>query len=436
MSGPPPVGPGDSGQEVAHGPAPDRPGDVVSAVQAVIAATHLLMKTLASHGAEHPLTVQNAEELCHAIRTVAPPFSLQFVGQATFKDRELVPLGIKGFQMAQVLAKAMRNLSLHEISFDRVPEPRGAMALAAVLVRGMSGPSDAAGRVSIPGLAWREIPSARLGADREQVDPEVMAVTQIALAIADAETLVAKRGTPWSWNLGMSIVRRVERALETGRPCAVAAVELAPGPWSPARRAVSAVVSSVGTLQAVEAHQAVRRAAGHAALALCCTALGPREGLPIDEAAKAALEALLDVPSLAKSGLEPHRVRVCSIAYLLAQEEGDPRQQAGVLPLVKLCYELARRRCPAGVSFDLTGADLMAWAISAREARSAAPWVRLLIDMQGTIPPGAAVLLPDGRVGLVLESTPEDPLHPTVLVGAEMIPGAGPVRLLAGALLK
>jgi hypothetical protein len=94
-------------------------------------------------------------------------------------------------------------------------------------------------------------------------------------------------------------------------------------------------------------------------------------------------------------------------------------------------YEMERARCPDGVAFDLTRADLLAHAVTLEATRFSPEWVRAVIKICGAVPVGATVLLQDGRVGVVIEpGPPHNPWCPVVLIGRERIATQAPVMLI------
>ena len=400
--------------------------------QAIIEGLFVVMRTAGFHGLEHPLTHQAAGSVAQMVAGAGPPFSLQFIGQAVFRDRRLVPFDAAGFVRAQQLSHALSNLGVHELTFAAGPSGPAVLELASAMSRGLAGPCDVLGTTRIEGISWREVPGARFGTDAEQVDPEVYAAAQLALAVAEAETLASGLDEKWPWGTGMSVVRRVARSLELSVPATLRVMEIAPGAWGVARRAVAACLHVLSVLYGVKGTVATRHAGAHAALALGCVGLRDREGEELEVAAQAALGKLMDVSRQSKRGVEPHRLRVCSLLYLAAHNQDTG---LGVLPVVAMAYELERGRRPAGVEFDLSFADLLAQAVAEQGRCFDARYVRVLVHRSGQVPPGAAVRLPDGRLGMVLEpGEPGKPLQPKVLVGDRVVVPEGPVQLVTSAL--
>ena len=208
---------------------------------ALVRAVFKAAKTTSAFGLEHQVTRAAAERLRAAIEGIGVPFALQLVADAAYVDRQLVSVPPGEYSSVHTLLRLFDNLGHHELQFDRVPSPREILQLVAVLAEGLVAPSTSAEDTPIPGISWTVIPNAGFGIDSESVDEELFAVTQLALAIADierAETTYLSEGT-WHWTAGLSAVRRLERGLATDRNAMLRALELSPGPWSAARRAVS-----------------------------------------------------------------------------------------------------------------------------------------------------------------------------------------------------
>jgi len=400
-------------------------------IQGLTEGLHLLVRTLASHGKDHPLARQSASSLQGRVEACEPPFSVQFVGKALFCDGGLVPLNVRAYRQARFIGGLLEGLKTHELSFDRVPEPEVLTQFGQALVAFSKEGTDGLAGLALEGLSWRELPDAAHGVVVEEVDPEVFTAAQLAVAVGDAEELVARRTELWKWSLGTSVVRRLERAQQVSGEATTRALEVVPGAWSRARRAVGATLHCLATLHSLHVSLPSARAAAHATLALACMGLDGRQGIPFRACVGRAFKLLIDAPALARSGVEPHRAKVCALLHLVRQKDEPEKRTAGVLPLVRLAYELERARCPEGLGFDLTLADLLAQAV-AGEIEAAEPvWVNALVCAYGCVPPGARVKLTDGRIGLVLESGEDDPLRPAkVLVGGESVVPHGPVQLV------
>jgi len=402
--------------------------------QAIIERLFLFMQLSKTHGQRHPLTKQAVDSLKETIAATQTPLTLQFLGQAVFRDRILVPFEVTGFEQSQILSRAVVNLSVHEISINRVPEAEELHSFGNALVKGAAGPCEDLLEMQLPSIKWRELPGIKWGMDSEKVDPEVFVATQVALAIADAEVLTTQVDEPWDWGRGLAIIRRLERSINSGVVVTSRALEIAPGQWTIGRRMVAAAFRVLSALTAVKASLSVQRAATQATLVITCFGLKIRGGNPIEKSAPAALNSLLSAPISSKSGVTPHGMRACSLVHRISSESADAGE--GITSLLKLCYDLEQRRCPKGVAFDLTFADLLAYAVADKTKELDSRWVKILVKVSGNVPAGANVRLKDGRLGIVLgPSNSGDPLCPSVLVNNKVMIPPEPVELISSSVL-
>jgi hypothetical protein len=401
----------------------ERAGSLGNETLAVVRELFVLMRTTSSHSSEHPLTIQSAVNLRDLLHAAQPPFSLQFVGKAVFRDTILLPMNLEAYDCAQIVGNAMKNLEVQEVTFERIPSVDDALRFGTAIARGMNGPSDVLGLLRIDGMRWREILNVA-GSDGELIDPSMFALTQITLALAEAERLPAATGESWPWVKGVSVIRRLERALAADSQAAIRVIDLAPGDWNVARRAVAAALDVLLVLRMLEVSNSTARAAAHAVLILGINGLRARGGVPLVLAAETALPAILRSPATSRGGVEPHRLRTSAILHGLVRP--DKKDGPRVIPLVDLCYELAKARTPEAVPFDLTRVDLLAMATAQAGRRFDAGWVSALITVCGVMPPGCFVLLPDGRIGTVMDAGDSgDPFRPRVMVdGVIFVPDA------------
>ena len=403
--------------------------------QAIIERLYLLMQLTKTHGREHKLTTQAVDSLKESIGAAQTPLSFQFLGQAVFRDRLLIPFEVKGFEQSQALSRAIDNLSMHEITFNRVPEIEELSSFGDALARGVAGPGEDLLEMQLPSITWSELPSIKRGMDSQKLDPEVFVATQVTLAIVDAEVLTTQVDEPWDWSRGLMIIHRLERAISSGVVVTARALEIAPGQWTIGRRMVAAAFRVLSALTAVKASPPVQRAAAQAMLAISCFGLKSRGGEPISRAAPRALKALLSSTLSSRSGITPHGMRVCSLVQRFIYQSADLSE--GVTPLLALCYGLEQRRCAEGVSFDLTFADLLAYAVSHEAEKLDSRWIRILVMVSGNVPAGTNVRLGDGRLGIVLgPSKSGKPLCPSVLVNNSVIIPSVPVELVSSSALS
>ncbi|HEX2677979.1 MAG TPA: hypothetical protein VHM19_15100, partial [Polyangiales bacterium] len=206
-------------------------------------------------------------------------------------------------------------------------------------------------------------------------------------------------------------------------------VEFAPEGWPVARRAVSAAQLVLQVLTKVNSDASNRRAVAHATLALALQGLHARDGVDLATAADTLASRMMAAPIQARSGIAPQCLLVASLVHLMGSEM---RRQNVVslapMELVELAYDMERARCPPGVPFDLTRADLLAYAVTHRVSPE---WVRAVIKICGAVPVGACVQLRDGRVGIVIEPGPPDqPWCPVVFADGKRIATREPVMLV------
>lgn len=377
-----------------------------------------LFKGVQLHGRRHPRVRADAERFV-AIVAARLPVVIAFVGGGVFVDQSLVPLELEAWQRAMSVAGPLQTLGANELTFRLGLTSEDVVCLAFAWTEGALGNRDALDELGqLIGIGHRAIGSISRGADVEAVDNDIAVVAEAALAVADAERLVNGGEAPWT--LQTAIVRRLERSAFSRPQPAVAAFEHARP--TIARRAVSAALVAGALLRHVGASATVARTSAHAALLVGCVGLQTRSGTALDACREAAITLGMGEP-LPRSGLEPHRLRVCSL--LMADASDHP-----AAAVVALAYELERLRCPPELEFDLTNADI--WAALALQAGITfpLPWVRVLVACFGAMPPGAWVMLADGRRGLVVSSTATGPI---VLIDGVTLTNPGPLRLLSAA---
>ena len=398
-----------------------------------MAQLHSLMKAVLLHDERHSLAQKNAAVLCQVVAEVPPPFVLQFVAGGVFLDRTLVPLDFHHFERCLELTRALHRLSAHELSFETNLPEASALRLGRALATGLRGQGDGGLKdVEIAGLSWREIPFAQSGIDAEGVDSEVAAIAHTVLGLSVAEQIAEKPEDPWPWNMGLSVIRRLEKGLATNTDSSMRVVEFAPEGWPVPRRALSASQLVLQVLTRIGVDAGNRRAAAHATLALGLQGLRPRGGISAGEAADDLIARIMRAPIQAQSGIAPQCLLVASLLHVMGSEMRKKRSVTLMIAeLIELAYEMERARCPEGVPFDLTRADLLAFAVEQGKQRFSSDWVRAVIKICGTVPVGACVQLADGRVGMVIEpGPPEDPWRPIVFVNGKRVFAKQPVMLV------
>lgn len=382
------------------------------AMPEVVLSLFVLLKTVMSHNATHPFSRQMASKVVDAIAETEPPWDLQFIRGGVFRDRELVQMGTGGFRRAQTIAMALAKLGFHELSVEREVDEDAWLKLCEGLAKGAVGGTDGLDGVVIDGLSWRAIPDASWGDEAEEIDPEVYAIIQLSLCRADCERIYeqirASNGQGgWPWSSGLVVMRRLERAIDADAVATARTLELTPGAWGPARRALSATIEIMRVLGKLGIHEKELRAAAHLGLVLGMLTFEPRGGRTMLEVSDELLTFLTGQFSGTKrSGLPPHHLRVSTLAHLIAQP--DPSKWLPLIHLISLVHELERMRAPEDLEIDLTRADLLAIAARDMGVRFAPVWVKALVDVHGAIPIGARVRLGSGEQGVVLDARAQE----------------------------
>lgn len=395
--------------------------------QACVDVLYTFMRTCASQGTGTVVAEEAAEKMIAAIVAAETPLVLQFVGGAVYRDKILLPLEFEAFRRAQILLQTVENHGVHEIAFTDVPKIDDILHFGSALGRGLQGRTDALRRMRFERIRVRTLPHLGRRAKQDQ-GGSVLVDANVALALEIGEELRGMVSEQWSWSTGIALLRFMEIAFKLDLPSALRAVELMPGSWSASRRAVAASVHVAHVLGWLGAPVDMRRAAAHAALAIGMHGFGPRGGQPIAEAAEAAMASLTAEPPAARSGIDPHRLRVCSMVHALSRAEiadDEPK----VLGLVRVAYSLERRRCPEEVTFHLTILDLLALALRMQDRRHYADWMGAFVGAYGIVPMGSFVLC-DGRLGVATEPSP-DPWRPRVLVQGEKLAPIEPVAIFS-----
>lgn len=391
----------------------------------------MLVQVCKSHGREHPLTLERAEAFCSKLDGHAP-IALQFVKSALFVEQELVAMSWENFAKTRQLCAALARMGTHELGFGERVTPASMLTIGEQIARAARGAQTDLDDIKIPGVSWREIPEVSWGEASEEIDKGLFAMSQVALAIQESNHLSSTRNaTCWDWKTGFSIVRRLERAMEADAERAIRALEMEDGGWTPCRRAVSAAMEVMMSLEFIGARRAVRRACAHAILGIAATGYEEHEGLELSEAAAILLEQMLASPVRARTGISPHRLRVTTIVDLFATHS-DPVDWASFMFLLQLCYDLEWERCPVGVDFSLTRADLLAMAAQDMGVRFPPVWVSVLVSLHKDTPPGAYVEVQEGVFGVILGKERSSG-HVKVMVGAEVVSLEPPLKLVSAA---
>ena len=409
----------------------DPPG-VPNALEELLEGLFVLLRTATSQGPGSPAMKQVCESACLKVRAVVPQFSLQFVRGLVFKDGNLIPLTPRTHAMSQATARTLAHASIHELTFLREPVPEEFLRLAAELVRS-SRPKNQTLSLDLPNIAWRCIEGSLRGGDLLSLDPEMFAASQLALAIAEVEAIMMSATEEWEFRRGVSAIRRIERLVVAGSLPVVRALEIAPGGWTTAKRAVAACVHLLSAALRLRVAPISYRPAAHALLATACFGYQPREGLLWQQAVVVTHSHTVGAAADGKKGPELHRLRTCALLDRLVSIEQQPADQANppLLSFIAFCYELERLRCPTDLSYELTITDSLALLWPTASGDGLGIMYKALVSAYGFVPPGSRVVLSDRRVGFVLEAPAETPLLPIVLVDGRVEAALRPVSLLS-----
>jgi hypothetical protein len=394
---------------------------------------HTLMKAVLLHDVKHPVASRAAVGLSNAVAAMPPPFVIQFVAGGVFVDRTLVPLDFNHYERCVELTRSLSKLSAHELAFETALSEANALRIGQALAAGARGQGDDLRGVEIAGVGWRDIPRAQSGVDAEGVDPDVAAITHTVLGLSVVEQIAGQPDAPWPWNMGFAVIRRLEKGLAAKETAATRVIEFAPDGWPVPRRALSASQLVLQVLTHVGVDASNRRAAAHAALALGLQGLQARSGADMATAADGLAARMLKAPIQAQSGVAPQCLLVASLVHMLGSKMRSEQTHLPLIvtELIELAYEMERARCPERAPFDLTRADLLAFAVEQGDDRFSADWVRAVVKICGAAPVGACVQMADGRVGIVIEPGPPDrPWHPVVFVAGQRVVAKEPVMLL------
>jgi hypothetical protein len=386
-----------------------------------------LVRLVALQGDTHERVLAGAQALQATIAEARPPFALQLLPEAVLRDGMPLPLELEMYRRSQQLVGALARWKMTEMRFDAVPSTAGLTALAGAVLDATH--SNRTARA--PDIEHVELRALRrpglLGATAGEAALEVFATRQIDRVLCDVERLVAARGQAWPWSAGRAVLWRLERCMIASTGATARRIELAPAPWTPARRALATAFYVGAVLGRLQATLLGQRAAAHAALALGCSGLIERPGVGFADAAQVLLPSLM--PQVGEAiDTDPHRLRATALLASAAQGEGA-LAELPMLSLIQAAYELERQRCPSDGELQLTRSDLHAWLAGALGRELHAGWGRALLDVLGPVPPGSHVLA-EGRLGVVLGAGAKaDPWRPRVLVGGRPVAPAQPVTL-------
>lgn len=369
----------------------------------VLQSLFVVIKTVAAHGPDHPFSLEMSKRLAKFVDESKPPWKLQFIKGGIFRDLALLDLGVEGYSRAGSIGKALARTGKHEIELKKNLTPEQWLRFGRVLSDAMLRRQVDLESLDLPGLSFNAIANANFGEDDDEMDPELYAISQIALAMDDIEQIESMLSNGWPWRRAMSILRRLDRAIDSDVKAATRALELAPGGWTPSRRAASAAFDAMAVLKSLSIDGATTRVAGHVMLALGLNGYDEKGGQSMIEALPKTIDNLNQtIGKLVRDMLPPHPFKVMTTLQSFTAQRPD--QWMGFMHLIQTVYQLELERVPIDASFSLTRGDLLALAAQEMGTVYSPSWVKMLIDVHGQTPPGAHVRMPDGRIGMVLGS--------------------------------
>lgn len=383
--------------------------------QEVITALFSALKTLSSFGREHSSAKGAVERLLPTLEAQRLPLKLQFVGGSAFINRTLVSVRYADYAKVEWLARIARASGADELEFTSSLSVSGLSAFVEALSRTPASPENLEEIVSSE-VRWRELDDAKLGQDGEQVDTEMYALSQLALALLAAEeveTTLAGEACGWPWSAALTVVRRLESALSADAPAVLRGIELAPDvSWGAGRCATSAVRCVLQVLGALQLPQTLTRAAAHATLGTVICGL--RDGAKCAPDAAEGFSRRARRTSARELSRSAHRVRTLAAA---ATTSGSPHPDLEAMRgLLETVWGLEAARVHANT--PPRRIELLAMGLRTLDE----DWMRLVIQTEGAVPCGSRVRLRDGRAGLVIgPARGASPWKPLVLVGREVL---------------
>lgn len=262
-------------------------------------------------------------------------------------------------------------------------------------------------------------PAARAGADPKQFDSEVYAARKVGQLVKAVDVLVAP-GDPWNWQVAVSALRGVESAHQAVAAACLRAIEIDAEAWSGSWGAASIALHMSRTLQLLKLRDVTRRAAVHAAFALGAHGLLDGVGRTLKDAANAALSDLTgEFASAAARPVTEHQARTIALVSVLTPDTVVMSALPGVLPLVRVLYEMERFRLEQDAGRRPSFTDALAYVAAASDQRFDQKWLAALARAAGGLAVGTTVRMPDGTVGIAADPGRSGHLmRPIVMHGA------------------
>nr|MCH9688623.1 hypothetical protein [Deltaproteobacteria bacterium] len=165
------------------------------------------------------------------------------------------------------------------------------------------------------------------------------------------------------------------------------------------------------------------RAVGHAAVAVAFDGLALSR--PVAEAAARLLSQFDSGPDDdTASETTPHRLRMVTVVRALASQQNG--ELDSIHKLVATAYGLEALRLKIRPGHVAPRIEVLAVGMEQLDTA----WMKLIINVEGLLPPGSRVQLPDGRAALVLGAgDPINPWRPLVLCEGRVLVPDSAVRI-------
>ncbi len=393
---------------------------------ALLDGLYALMRAAVAHGADHPSLASMADDVVATAGAIATPCGLQFLGASAYYNRVLLPVDID--RVAQVLqvARALDAMGAQELIFDQPLTAQTLMHLTQAFVR----PAESVA-VRLPGVHWRALTGPVWGDGSKPIDRDVAARVWLARAVSAAERLDRDESTPWPWATSAAILRRLEQIVLLDPAVALRALELAPQPWQPGRRAVAVALRTLVTLAHIGASMETQRLAGHTALLAGLHGFSGERTRAFDMAAQVALLRASQGPGIDAIVSARHRLRVAGMLQAMAHRAGTGSEWPGALGAVLVCWDLETRRGGGNNEYQRTTMEALADADVDPFVLGGRIWLRALVAALAITPPGAVVVDAANQLGAVLDASGRSGGGRPMLVSqGQMIQGQAPLTPL------
>ena len=366
---------------------------MIDARLAVLERLHALVESIRGEAAHHARTMTAARSVTAAVEHARPPFAIQFLDQSVQVDRLVVPLERDVLARAMRLGDLVRGRGADEVRFEAQPPVIQVLEFAHELAR----PRWDNGGLMALKLSHIQF-RARPDPDPSPVplapasDGPAEVIERALTAARDVCRVLGSDGT-WHFGLGSGVVRLLDRVEEFDPRFTSRALEARRSPsLDSAGRALLAAHHASTICRVIGMTPLTHRAVAHAALLVAAVGLGlgDRGGLTFHEAAQASRSTV--ARSLPSADPVPHTVQVATLIRDVADDQ--PLETAS---LVKLAYQLERRRAPASSDRNLTLVQVFADALAEERDPLVHRWLKLRLLVAGPLLPVSKVRASSSR---------------------------------------